>query len=71
MVFEQCSSNDTALSWYIRLNDTYKQDCDASVQAIKKQFSSQKNAYYSQVGTLNVTKKDNETLFCTQSSTTS
>ena len=32
----------TALSWYIRSNDTYKQDWHAFVQAYKKQFSSQK-----------------------------
>ena len=32
------------------------------VQAFKKQFSSQKNAYYAQVEALNLTKKDNETV---------
>ena len=49
MAFIQCSLTGTALSWYIRLNDTYKQDWHAFVQAFKKQFSSQKNAYYAQV----------------------
>ena len=31
-------------------------------QAFKKQFSSQKNAYYAQVEALNLSKKDNETV---------
>ena len=48
MAFIQCSLTGTALSWYIRLNDTYKQYWHAFVQAFKKQFSSQKNAYYAQ-----------------------
>ena len=58
MAFIQCSSTGTALSWYIRLNDTYKQDW----QAFKKQFSSQKNAYYAQVEALNLSEKENETV---------
>ena len=62
MAFIQCSLPGTALSWYIRLNDTYKLDWHAFVQAFKKQFSSQKNAYYAQVEALNLTKKDNETV---------
>ena len=62
MAFMQCSLTGTALSWYIRLNDTYKHDWHAFVQAFKKQFSSQKNAYYAQVEALNLTKKDNETV---------
>ena len=62
MAFIQCSLTGTALSWYIRLNDTYKQDWHAFVQAFKKQFSSQKNAYYAQVEALSLTKKDNETV---------
>ena len=62
MAFIQCSLTGTALSWYIRLNDTYKHDLHAFVQAFKKQFSSQKNAYYDQVEALNLTKKDNETV---------
>ena len=62
MAFIQCSSTGTALSWYIRLNDTYKYDWHVFVQAFKKQFSSQKNAYYAQVEALNLTKKDNETV---------
>ena len=62
MAFIQCSLTGTALNWYIRLNDTYKQDWHAFVQAFKKQFSSQKNAYYAQVEALNLSKKDNETI---------
>ena len=62
MAFIQCSLTDTALSWYIHLNDTYKHDWHAFLQAFKKQFSSQKNAYYAQVEALNLSKKDNETV---------
>ena len=45
MAFKQCFLTGTALS----LKDTYKQDWHAFVQAFKKQFSSQKNAFYAQV----------------------
>ena len=62
MAFIQCSLTGTALSWYIRLNDTYKQDWHAFIQAFKKQFSSQKNDYYAQVEALSLVKKDNETV---------
>ena len=62
MAFIQCPLTGTALSWYIRLKDTYKQDWHAFVKAFKKQFSSQKNAYYAQVEALNLSKKDNETV---------
>ena len=41
MAFIQCSLTAKALSWYIRLNDTYKQGWHAFVQAFK-QFSSPK-----------------------------
>ena len=76
MAFMQCSLTGTALSWDIRLNDPYKQNWHTFVQAFKKQFSSQKNAYYAQVEALSLSKKDNErpikdksTPLCTQSST--
>ena len=36
MAFIQCSLTGTALSWYIRSNDTYKHDWHAFVQAFKK-----------------------------------
>ena len=35
MTFIQCPLTGTALSWSIRLNDTYKQDWHAFVQAFK------------------------------------
>ena len=41
---------------------THKQNWHAFVQAFKKQFSSQKNAYYAQVEALNLSKKSNETV---------
>ena len=62
MAFIQCSSTGTALSWYIRLSDTYKQDWSAFVQPFKKQFSSQKNAYHTQNEAITLVKKDNETV---------
>ena len=62
MAFIQCSLTGTALSWYICLNDTYKQDYSAFVQAFKKQLSFQKNAYYAQVEALTLVKKDIETI---------
>ena len=62
MAFIQCSLTGTAFSWYSCLNDTYKQDWHAFVQAFKKQFSSQKNAYYAPVEALSLVKKDNETI---------
>ena len=62
IAFIQCSLTGTALSWYIRLNNTYKHDWHAFVQTFKKQFSSQKNAFYAQVEALNLSKKDNETV---------
>ena len=61
MAFIQCSLG-TAFSWYIRLNDTFKQDWHAFVQALEKQFSSQKKAYYAQVEALSLVRKDNETV---------
>ena len=62
MAFIQCSLTGTALSWYIRLHDTYKQDWHAYVQAFVKQFSSQTNAYCAQEEAFNPTKKDDETI---------
>ena len=62
MAFIHGSLLGTALCWYILLNDTCKQDWHAFVQAFRKQFSSQKNAYYAQAEALNLSKKDNETV---------
>ena len=36
MAFIHCSLTGTALSWYIRLNDTYKHDWPAFVQTFRK-----------------------------------
>ena len=58
MAFIQCPLTGAAISWYTRLNDTYKQEWHAFIQAFKKQFSSQKNAYYAQVEALILIKKD-------------
>ena len=38
MAFIQCSSTGTALSWYIRLNDTYKHDWHALYKLSKNNF---------------------------------
>ena len=62
MAFIQCFLTGTAISWYIRLNDTYKQDWHAFVQAFQNQFSSQKNAYNAQVEALNLSTTDIETV---------
>ena len=62
MAFIQSSLTGTALSWYIRLNDTYKQDWSAFVQAFKKQSFFQKNAYLVQVEALTLVTKDKETV---------
>ena len=61
MALIQSSLTSTALSSYIRLNDTYKQDWHAFVHALEKQFSFQKNAFFVQLEALILTKKDNET----------
>ena len=62
LAFIQCSLTGTALNWYIRLTDTYKQDWSAFVQAFKKPFLSQKIAYYAQVEALTLDKMDFETV---------
>ena len=62
MALIQCSLTGTALDWYINLHDTYKQEWNSFIQLFKKQFSSQKTAYYAQVEALALTKKENETV---------
>ena len=62
MALIQCSITGTALDWYVILHDTYKQEWNSFIQLFKKQFSSQKTAYYAQVEALTLTKKDNETV---------
>ena len=62
MAFIQCSLTGTALSWYLRQIDSYKQDWSAFVQAFKKHFVAQKNAYFAQGEALTLVKKDIETI---------
>ena len=58
----QCSLTGTALDWYTNLHISYKQQWNSFVQLFKKQFSSQKTAYYAQVEAMSLMKKDNETV---------
>ena len=68
----QCSLIGTALDWYTNLHISYKQQWNSFVQIFKKQFSSQKTAYYAQVEAMSLMKKDNEaTSFRSQSKTVS
>ena len=43
------SSSGIALSWFLRLRETYKNDCSAFVSPFKKPINAQKNAYYAHV----------------------
>ena len=61
MAYIQCSLTGTALDWYTNLHISYKQQWNSFVQLFKKQFSSQKTAYYAQVEAMSLMKKDNET----------
>ena len=58
----QCSLIGTALDWYTNLHILYKQQWNSIVQLSKKQFSSQKTAYYAQVEAMSLMKKDNKTV---------
>ena len=64
MAYIQCSLIGTALDWYTNLLISYKQQWNSFVHLFKKQFSSQKTAYYAQVEvrTMSLMKKDNETV---------
>ena len=63
MAYIQCSSTGTALDWYTNLHISYKQQWNSFVQLFKKkQYSSQKTAYYAQVEAMSLMKKDNETV---------
>ena len=62
MAYIQCSSIGTALDWYSNLHISYKQQWNSFVHLFKKQFSSQKTAYYGQVKAMSLMKKDNETV---------
>ena len=62
MAYIQCSLIGTALDWYTNLHISYKQQWNSFAQLFKKQFSSQKTAYYAQVEAMSLMKKDNETV---------
>ena len=62
MAYIQCSLVRTALDWYTNLHISYEQQWKSFVQLFKKQFSSQKTAYYAQVGAMSLLKKDDETV---------
>ena len=57
MAYIQCSLTGTALDWYTNLHISYKQQWNSFVQLFKKQFSSQKTAYYAQVEAMSLMKK--------------
>ena len=57
MAYIQCSLTGTALDWYTNLHLSYKQQWNSFVQLFKKQFSSQKTAYYAQVEAMSLMKK--------------
>ena len=62
MAYIQCSLMGTALDWYTTLHISYKQQWNSFVQIFKKQFSSQKTAYYAQVEAMSLMKKAYETV---------
>ena len=62
MAYIQCSLTGTALDWYTNIHISYKQQWNSFVQLFKKQFSSQKTAYYAQVEAMSLMKRDNETV---------
>ena len=62
MTCMQCSLIGTAVDWYTNLLTSYKQQWNSVVHLFKKQFSSQKTAYYAQVEDMSLMKKDNETV---------
>ena len=62
MAYIQCSLTGIALDWYTNLHISYKQQWNSFVQLFKKQFSSQKTAYYAQVEATSPMKKDNGTV---------
>ena len=62
MAYIQCSSSGVALGWFLRLHESYKNDWSTLVSAFKKQFSSQKTAYYAQVEAQALMKKDTQSV---------
>ena len=62
MAYILCSLIGKALDWYTNLHISYKQQWNSFVQFFKKQFSSQKTAYYAKVEAMSLMKMDNETV---------
>ena len=62
MAYIQCSLVGTALDWYTNLHISYKQQWNSFVKLFKKQFLSQKTAFYAQIEAMSLMKKDNETV---------
>ena len=60
MAYIECSLSGIALSWFLRLHESYKNDWSAFVSAFKKQCSSQNTAYYAQGEAQALTKTDTE-----------
>ena len=53
----------SALSWYIRFNDTYEEDWSVFVQASRKKVQCRKKAFYAQVEALTLVKKTMKQFF--------
>ena len=62
MAYIQLSLTGTALDWYTNLHISYREQWNSFVQLFKKQFSSQKTAYYAQVEAMSLMRKDNKTV---------
>ena len=58
----QCSLTATTLSWYICLNDTYKQDSPAFVQAFRKTILFSGKHLLCSTRSTKTHKKDSETV---------
>ena len=57
MAYIQCSLMGTSLDWYTNLHISYKQNRNSIVPLFKKQFSSQKTAYYARTSRSYVTQE--------------
>ena len=57
MAYLESYLSGIAVNWFLRLHDSYKNDCSSFVSALKKQFFSQKTAFYAQEGAQDFIKK--------------
>ena len=48
MAFVQRSLSGMAASWFLRLHESYKNDCSSFVSALEKHLFAQKTAFYAQ-----------------------